>query len=310
MKILKFNSVEALDIFKDLLISEEPVWIGRNGGSDTDFVERWNGLSFIEDPHVDLLRRLNGYFDPACSIEKLHKFKEMYLRSSKNTDLCTVHMSSIFGEALNMDAECLDKLENKYGVNKIMCWRFIENCTYFLNSFQQWGIGKKILVVSPFSESIAFQTDKDRVSNLHLPEFRFPECTFTTVDTPITYNTNNWSCASDIKSDIDWFDTADYIFEQVQSSDFDIAWLSCGSYAMYLGDRIKNDLGKKAIYIGGMLNVFFNLYNFRYSSTGHDRAVINPEFQIESIENQRFYTNNNTEKFPFSEGVRAYFGRK
>jgi len=308
MRVLKFNHQEALDIFRELLTSDSPVWIGRNGGSDTDFVERWAGQSFIEDPHVDLLRRLNGYFDPASSVENLHKFKDMYLKSSRNMDLCTVHMSSLFGESLNLKPEDLNTLESKYGLKQIMCWRFIENCTYFLKSFQEWGAQRRILVVSPFSESVLFQTHPTRVSNLHLPEFKFPECSFTTVSTPITYNTNDWACASELSSNSNWFDIADKIFEQIKAAEFDIAWLSCGSYAMYLGDRIKNELGKKSIYVGGMLNVFFNLYNFRYSSTGHDRAVIDPAYQIECLENRDFYTDQNTQKFAFSEGIRAYFG--
>jgi len=59
-----------------------------------------------------------------------------------------------------------------------------------------------------------------------------------------------------------------------------------------------------------MVNVFFNLYNFRYSSTGHDTAVINPSYQIESLENEELFTEKNLKAFPYSEGLRAYLGKK
>ena len=306
MQVVRFNYPEAQDTFNQLMTSDKPTWIGRLGGSDTDFVEYWTGTEF-QDPRVDLLRRLNGYFDPYQDVNNLRLFRDMYIESSRNMDLCTVHMSSIFGEALNGSTEETATLKYKYGIPQIMCWRFIENCTYFLESFQAWGSGQKILVVSPFSKSIDFQTQPDRVSKIHLPQFAFPECTFVTLDSPITYNTDDWICEDSDKSET-WFDVADRMFERIKTEDFDVAWLSCGSYAMYLGHRIKRDLGKKAIYMGGMTNVFFNIYNFRYSSTGHDRAVINPDMQIVSLENSKFYTDRNTKNFPYSEGIKAYFG--
>lgn len=40
MIVFKFNYQESQDIFRELLTSDKPVWIGRKGGSDTDFVER------------------------------------------------------------------------------------------------------------------------------------------------------------------------------------------------------------------------------------------------------------------------------
>ena len=307
MQVVRFNYPEALETFSRLMTSDKPTWIGRLGGSDTDFVEYWAGTEF-QDPRVDLLRRLNGYFDPSQDVNNLRLFRDMYIESSRNMDLCTVHMSSVFGEALNHSTKEMSVLKYKYGIPQIMCWRFIENCTYFLESFQTWGTGQKILVVSPFSKSIDFQTQPNRVSKLHLPQFAFPECTFVTLDSPITYNTDDWICEDSDKSKT-WFDVANRMFERIKAEDFDVAWLSCGSYAMYLGHRIKRDLGKKAIYMGGMANVFFNIYNFRYSSTGHDRAVINPDMQIVSLENSKFHTDRNIKNFPYSEGIRAYFGK-
>ena len=310
MQIVRFNYPEGKQVFRDLLTSDTPSWIGRNGGSDTDFVEHWDGKTFAH-PNVDLMRRLNGYYDRSSSVENLHRFRQMYLDSSRATDLCTVHMSSIFGKSLDGEEYAVNKLKYVYGVDRIMCWRFIENCTYFLESFQEWGEGKKILVVSPFSRSINHQTSADRVGNLHKPQFQFPNCTFVTLDTPITYNTNSWECDSRRDTEAEnWFDTAEQIFEKIKAVAFDVAWLSCGSYAMYLGPRIKKELGKHSIYVGGMVNLFFNLYNFRYSSTGHDTAVINPSYQIESLENEELFTEKNLKAFPYSEGLRAYLGKK
>lgn len=309
MNIYKFNLRNGKDIFKSLMESPNPTWIGRICGSDTDFVERWNGQS-TDDPLVVNIKRLNGYYDFTNSLENLERFREMYILSTKSMDLCTVHMGGIFGDSLTNCEKTNRILESKYGIHNIMCWRFIENSTYFLESFREWGENKKVLVVSPFSDSIRYQTSAERVGHLHLPQFSFPSCEFDVCTSPITYNTETWDCSGLSKKESSWFDSAENLYSEIKEKDFDIAWLSCGSYAMYLGERIKNELGKKAIYIGGMLNVFFNLYNFRYSSTGHDLSVINPNFQIECVENSKFYTKENLQHFPYSEGIKAYFGHK
>jgi len=307
LEILRFNYPEGMLRFCDLMRSADPVWIGRNGGSDTDFVELWDGENFSH-PSVIKMRKLNGYFDKEASTQKLEAFREMYLRSSSFMDLCTVHMSSRFGASLEGHTQSTKTLKEKYGLRAIMCWRFIENATYFMESFRTWGCGKRILVVSPFSSSIEYQIQPSKLPNLHKEDYGFSEASFSTLNTPVTYNGEGW--VSEAVEEGDWFQVADRIFEDLKRRDFDIVWLSCGSYAMYLGEKVKRELGKKAIYLGGLANVFFNIYNFRYSSTGHDLAVVNPRTQIESFENSLFNTPDKTSKFPFSEGLRAYFGER
>ena len=308
IKIIPFNYSTTLDLFSDLLADKDrPVWIGRNGGSDTDFVQKWDGVGLDHDS-VRLVKKLNGYYDKDNTLENLNRFRSMYLESSKNMDLAMVHFCSIFGDALKGDERDLEVLENRYGIKEIMCYRFVENCTYFLESFQKWGEGKKILVISPFSESIRYQTSPERIRKILKPEFAFPDCEFLTYDSPITYSEDGWLC-SDVGEERNWFYTAQRMFDDIAKLDFDIAWLSCGSYAMFLGDKIKSDLKKSSIYLGGVANTFFNLYNYRYSSTGHDQCVVNLDYQIDSLENKSFFTPENVSRFPWSEGIRAYFGK-
>ena len=306
LNVLKFNYPEGMFGFCDLMRSSAPAWVGR-GGSDTDFVELWDGKTY-NHPSVVKCASSTATSIRLNPLTGLSSFVKMYLRSSSLMDLCTVHMSSRFGASLEGDSKARKVLEERYGLRTIMCWRFIENATYFMESFKLWGLGKKILVVSPFSTSIEYQTQPSKLPYLHKEDYGFGEAEFSTLNTPVTYNEKGWT--SEKVEQTHWFETAESLFEQVRSREFDIAWLSCGSYAMYLGERIKRDLGKKAIYLGGLANVFFNIYNFRYSSTGHDLSVVNPRTQIESFENAIFNTPEKTSKFPFSEGLRAYFGER
>lgn len=307
MKIHEFDSNEAMDRFCEIMNSKSPAWIGRSGGTDTYFVEAWNGFDW--DYKIKLIRKYNGYYDHSGSLENLERFRDMYIRSSKAMDLCTVHAPSQFGSALNNCIGCMGTLENKYGISEIMCWRFLENAIPFMESFKRWSQGKRILVVSPFSKSVEYQTQPCRVGNLHKEDFGFSQCTFSTVNTPITYNTDTWECDVDAPN-TNWFESAEAIYQNISKCEFDIALLACGSYAMYLGEKIKTHLGKKSVYIGGMLSVYFNLYNDRYSSTGHDLAVINPEYQVTSLENENFSEKAKEGKFKKFEGLNAYFGSK
>lgn len=49
----------------------------------------------------------------------------------------------------------------------------------------------------------------------------------------------------------------------IKNIDFDVALLSCGTYAHFLGEYIKN-IGKKSIYIGGVLPLHFGIFGDRY----------------------------------------------
>ena len=292
-------------LFRDLMLSESPVWISRFGGSDTNFVQKWDGS--MDSRLLKLLKQYNGYYDFDNSEELLYRFSEMYTSSLRSSDVCLIHPSVKEYSAIKGDPRFQKNLTENYGIDRAMCWLFVENICIFLKSFQTWGKDKKVLIVSPFSESIKFQTQDSRVRNIHKNPYTLPSCEFLTVNAPITYNSENRICES-VESERNWFDSAESLFKAVSSVDFDVAFLACGSYAMYLGEKIKASLGKKSIYIGGTLSNLFGLYNDRYSSTGHDLSAVNPDFRITPMENDKYLSSlKNGPGFTQSEGLRAYF---
>lgn len=62
-----------------------------------------------------------------------------------------------------------------------------------------------------------------------------------------------------------WFDGLDYMHNETKKHDFDVALVACGSYGMPLGARIKSD-GKKAIVLGGALQLLFGIKGRRWDS--------------------------------------------
>ena len=60
-----------------------------------------------------------------------------------------------------------------------------------------------------------------------------------------------------------FLETVQFYNDSIKNIDFDIALLSCGSYAHFIGEYIKN-IGKKSIYIGGVLPLYFGIFGDRY----------------------------------------------
>jgi len=90
-------------------------------------------------------------------------------------------------------------------------------------------------------------------------------------------------------------------------SEFDVALLSCGSYATALGDFVRHELGKKAVYLGGMLNVMFNIYGERYDTPFFD-SLVNLDTRIDALENDELASVRGGRGLR-NEAMRAYFGR-
>jgi len=297
-----------------LMLSDDPVWFGRVGGNDANIVVRNLAGFGFEPSYIAALKQYPGYFDKKNSEENLIKFCEMYIESISQMDFSFVsvpHMQDMLAGTLHPYWVALHDFipTEKCGFTNHY---YIVLIRSFLSSFQKWGVGKKILIVSPFSESIKYQTQPDRIHNLFKSkDMFFPECEFITYNSPVTYNidgvTNPYF--DEVTKGVDnWFDMCEKMYNDISLIDFDVAFLACGSYGMYLGDKIKTKLSKKAVYVGGILNVYFNLYGERYDAPTWNEMV-NLDYQIETLENDIFPIEFKN-LFTPNEGLRAYFGKK
>ncbi|MFA7636511.1 MAG: hypothetical protein WCX81_01965 [Monoglobales bacterium] len=121
--------------------------------------------------------------------------------------------------------------------------------------------GKRVLVVHPFSDLIISQYQKrDKLfSNPHiLPEFNLEvvQAVQSSGDT-VPDNFENWTQA------------LDGLWEECKCKEYDVALLACGSYAVPLAARMKKQ-GKKAIVLGGMLQLIFGIKGARWEESRPD----------------------------------------
>ena len=287
--------------------SSDSFFLNRIGGSDYDAVYEYYSNNknldlFDYKSHYDRVSNLNGYFDKEKDIiikkknfaDYLDKMLECYLNSSALLNPCQTIQ--------------LNLTNRKNDFNKYICqnktmihYYYIEAISDFLDDFSIFAKNKKILIISPFSKSIKYQYQyKDFLIN----NYKYPEFELLTYDTPITYNNENDNL--DLIKTNNWIEQCVLMENEIKNIDFDIALLSCASYANYLGNSISCKFNKKAIYIGGVLNILFNIKGERFANSKFYNDINNLSYQIVALEKEK-YENIKGGRLYKSEALNAYF---
>ena len=291
--------------------AKDSFFIGRIGGSDYEIIKK---VFFNEDlksninfnfQSYNILREFNGYFDKKENLTNLQSFYSLMLESYYSMDLCSYGNLNLIHQIENNSFSERDEFFIKQIVNEKWMFNYnhFEKVNLILDVLGKVDKNLKILVISPFKQSVEFQ--KDKLSILHSNK-KLDNLKILTLNTKITYN-SNIEDLHNVKTE-NFLDECIAIEKELQGLDFDVALLSCGSYAMPLGSFIKNKLNKKSIYIGGILNVIFGIYGERFDTPFY-RKKVNQDYVINPIENG-FLKNNNGGKSEYNEGFRAYFGEK
>jgi hypothetical protein len=114
--------------------------------------------------------------------------------------------------------------------------------------------GKKVLVIHPFEESIRSQYNNKKHlfgDPRILPDFHLK--TLKAIQ-------SSASAKTDFSN---WFEALEHMQEQTRSIDFDVAIIGCGAYGFPLAAFVKK-LGKKAVHIGGSVQVLFGIKGRRW----------------------------------------------
>lgn len=317
MKIIH-NKEDIFDVFNSHIQSSNSTFISRIGGSDFELVcDYFNNKEVINNDFwyqtaVETVKELNGYFDFNQDKECFKKYLDVLISSYENSDLIAYagkmekHFRFHLNKKSTLDPRFKPFVEH-ISKNKILFnWnQFVYEIHPFLNSFKEWAIDKKILIVSPFSKSIEHQYQFKEHLFLN---YSYPNFDLKTVNSKITYNNNFDTKESLCLVTNNWHEECERLSKEISQVDFDIALLSCGSYAMVLGNFIKNSLNKKSFYLGGVINLFFNIYGEKFKDM-FDHIGLNPEYQIEPFENKDIVSISGGKRFP-NESLRAYFGSK
>ena len=310
------------------LRGRSPGFFGRIGGSDTDLVVRYAFRRQQNGPEAalaavlsqaDIIRRYNGYYDRANDPANVARYCECLLSCYETTELQflvgaklltkflpdTLHPTfHEVDEQFGSQAEAmLRSIVVKRPDATFYSYAFVERMTHgqstLFRAFAETLAGQTVLVISPFGESIEghFEKRHSFFRDLEYPDFRLA-----TYNTPITYS----GLPPDLYPQDDWFETLDAMRRDLSTLEFDVALLSCGSYAAPLGVFIRDTLGKRAMYVGGILQLFFGIMGRRYDNTFFLDQIRLENFTL-PIERQRYLKSVHIDEQTPAEAFGAYF---
>jgi hypothetical protein len=183
------------------------------------------------------------------NVDSVELYSKMYMNSFKNCEIYTAWDPQ--GNVIPYISQSQDYIKNKY--NKPCVWalaldifHYIYNCpwTFALK-------GKRVLIISSFEQSIKEKISiREKIYGIDL----FPDCELVTICPPQTQGIEN----------SEEFNVEFYNFTtKLDLLDYDVALVSCGGYGNLVCDYIYTQ-GKSAIYVGGVLQMYFGIIGNRW----------------------------------------------
>lgn len=284
-KLIYNDPNKTIDDLINVFQSGQYFSIVRVGGTDYD-------LSVYGEKMIEPHEKFGGYYDLDRSQEHMNEYRKLTPETIRNATML------VLGNIIFLSAfEKRDFSESYFSC-------LTENCNAELHrycafeSFHRFGewfsclAGKKILLVSPFKNSIQQQYKQKE----KLFAFDYPEFSLNIVQTPVTL--------SAVKNypDRNTLETATKIINEIDQVDFDIALLGCGAYTSPVVNHLQKR-NKSHIVLGGMLQMYFGVYGGRYE-TPFFRQWINDSW-IKPLASDKLW--NEIEISYISDGVGAYF---
>lgn len=193
------------------------------------------------------------------NIASILKYSEMYLAAFDNCEMFSAWES--WGNVIPHINESHAYIMNTYGENRTVIWSYALDIFNYIYS-NPWTTafrGKRILIISAFSESIREKIPiRAKIYGVDL----FPDCEITTILPPQTQSDNE---AREFDVELaDFFTRLDNIRDT-----YDIALISCGGYCNPVCNHIFKS-GKSAIYVGGTLQMMFGILGNRWIKENPD----------------------------------------
>lgn len=214
------------------------------------------------------LLRKKGILD--CINEKLLKTAKSGPGIFPESEETYLQFADSYMEALaeaDMNAYWGSVLMEEYLIDRIMKKKCTQYAMRALEPFQyadpwtQALKGMKVLVVHPFKELI--QQQYARRKEIFPEKEILPDFDLKVVK---AIQSSGETMPEDYRN---WSEALDALYSQCMKEDFQVALLSCGSYAVPLAARLKA-AGKQAIVVGGMLQLMFGIKGARWEASRPD----------------------------------------
>jgi hypothetical protein len=213
-----------------------------------------NNTAFLAYYKQELPPRLQEVMKNNAGINLVNK--KSFLRYSKwylkAFEVCDLYASwEPYGHYIKHIKDSHAFIQAKY--NKPQIWAYGFDIFHYIH--RPWTLalrGMRILLISPF-------VDLMRNTKAYGVDL-FPECTFEYLKPPQTQG---------LEPSRDWHDEFLDFCEKIKTVEFDVALCSCGGYGNPVCAYI-HSLGKSAIYVGGVLQMYFGIYGNRWLTERKD----------------------------------------
>jgi hypothetical protein len=190
--------------------------------------------------------------------DSIIKYSDLYLSAFEHCELFTGWES--WGNIIPHIKQSYSDLIKMYP-RKIV-WAFALDIFHYIYN-QPWTVSlkkKRLLIISPFEESIKEKLPIRR--HLYDGIDLFPDCPIITIKPPIT---NAKESSQEFIVELSQF----YTHLDPLINDYDVALVSAGGYGNLICDHIYQ-MGKSAIYIGGVLQMYFGIFGQRWLNERSD----------------------------------------
>lgn len=187
------------------------------------------------------------------SFQSLKKYCNYYLKAFEKCDIYG-NWSPIGAVYSGMQGS-QDVIKRNFNKNTIWAFTYDIYHNIFSNPWTHALKGKRILIISAFVDSYKQKYDNGILNKIYGVDL-FPECELLFLKPPQTQGKNK---------SMDWFIELERFTKKIEAikDDFDIALCSCGGYGNPLLSNIY-DMGKSAIYVGGVLQMYFGVLGQRW----------------------------------------------
>ena len=240
--------------FKQYITNTDHYFINRWGGIDINLRQKYINDKNIQDDnnlnfYIKELSGWTGYYDTSTNINIRRANLQKYFN-----ELYEIYISNKFSTIFRPTFPKELFLDTNFKDLNIITYDMLQGKSFFsfiLTNF------KKILIISAFTEKMETQ-----VCNLNKMYDTNSDNTFSFIKTYLTYYDKDRDVYMNTSHNNFW-ETLQYYKDQIDTIDFDICLISCGTYAHFIGEYIKS-INKKSIYIGGILTLYFGIYGDLY----------------------------------------------
>lgn len=259
--ILDENAME--QAFGERIELNIPTMIGRMGYTESStIIAEFLRSKRKKEKMCEQLCRWSGFFPNEVSL--LPDFSREYLNALSDIDY--IHLQNIKSDKYLIKKYCKKSI------------KYIENPGLWAadNPWSKHLKNKKVLVIHPFEESIRKQyeiREKLFPNPDMLPDFQLK--TIKAVQTIAGNKDERFQ---------DWFEALDWMKQQMDMCDYDVALIGCGAYGFPLAAHAKKT-GKIGIHMGGDLQMLFGIWGSRWN-TNKKALQLRNEYWTKPLESE------------------------